>query len=312
MSIFSRSVDIYPKSVFNYLMSGRLAEVDEEALAPEEEEASTMTQGVAVTEDSGTPAEDMRRLSLLWKVKMTQIQMMQDRNYEITPLDRELIDEALSPALFWEFIQTKIPDMIKASSSQPASAAATTALWDLLSETYISKKDPQCHNLVVFLPRPLTRAFPTVKLNKIIAQVKKDPTIRCLDVIYEFQIAKPQRTKLAGLNRTVAEWSWPELVMPITRSVYVGNSFRVLTPDEFSKSYSRDPIAARAGLPALCRDDPLVRYFQWSVDMIIRSIEIGDVNVAVTRVMKDYIVTGNTIFANIDTVEQQPSASTVA
>lgn len=285
-------------------MSGRLAKIDEDATVPEvngppgdsADETSTRT----VEMDPGTPIDDLRRLSLLWRVKMTQIQMIEDRGYHLSALDSEMRDVSTSPAAFWDFLTKRVPNLKKPDSKN----CSITALWDFLTQTYISKSDPQSKNLVVYLPPPFGKAFPTLRLTRVIAVVKRDPTLRFLDVIYEFPMTKLVRQKLASTNRVVAEWSWSDLVMPITRSVYVGSQFRVLSTAEFAKDYSKDPIAARAGLPSICRDDPLARYFQWTMDTVVRSVEVGDVNVAVTRLLKDYIVTGNTIFAAIDTVEQ--------
>lgn len=280
-------------------MSGHLAELDEEAHVadidgpePQADETSMTTVNV----DVGTPVDDLRRLSLLWRVKMTQIQMMEDRGYELTPLNVEMRERATSPADFWQFLLEKIPTLKSPTSG--------TILWDTLTETYVSKKDSQTRNLVVFLPPPLGKVFPTLRLNRVISVVKRDPTLRFLDVIYEFPMTKQRREKLAVTNRVVAEWSYSDLLMPIMQSVYVGAIFRVLTPSEFQEYYAADPIAARGGLPAICRDDPLARYHQWTVDTVVRSTEVGDVNVGVTRLLKDYVVSSSTIFAAVDSVEQ--------
>lgn len=280
-------------------MSGRLAEVDEDPPMDPYDERSTTT----IETDIGTPVEDLRRLSLIWRVKMTQIQMMEDRGYHLTPVDLEIKAKVFSPSDFWDFVTEKIPGLKTVESK----TCSITALWDFLTETYVSKKDPDTRNLVVFLPPPMAKSFPSMRLNRVISVVKRDPTLRYLDVIYEFPMTKLTRSKLAVTNRVVAEWSYSDLLMPILKSVYIAATFRVLTPQEFQEYYKDDPIAARAGLPALCRDDPLVRYHQWTVDNVIRSTEVGDVNVAVTRLIKDYVVTGSTIFAAIDSVEQPTS-----
>lgn len=277
-------------------MTGRLAELDDNAIAETAEDMSMRT----VNPDAGTQVEDLRSLSMLWRVKKTQIKMMEDRNYHLTPFDVEFKEKATTSAAFWQLLTEKIPSL-NTSSSSPATF---TAIWDLLTQTYVSKNDRQVLNLVVFLPRPLGKAFPTLRLNRVISMVKKEPTIRYLDVIYEFPMTKLVRSKLSVTNRVVAEWSYPDLLMPVVNSVYLGSSFRVLTPQEFNEYYKADPVMARGGLPILCRDDPLVRYHQWTVDTIIRSTEIGDVNVAVTRLLKDYIVSNSTIFAAIDSAEQ--------
>lgn len=284
-------------------MSGRLAEVDEEANVAEVDgppgDAADETSTRTIVMDPGTPIDDLRRLSLLWRVKMTQIQMIEDRGYHLTQLDVEMREVSTSPAAFWMFLSSKIPNLKNPSIK----SCSITALWDFLTETYVSKTDPQSKNLVVYLPPPLGKAFPTMRLTRVIQVVKREPTLRYLDVIYEFPMTKLVRQKLASTNRVVAEWSYSDLVMPITRSVYVGSQFRVLSPEEFATDYTKDPIAARAGLPAICRDDPLARYFQWTMDTVVRSVEMGDVNVAVTRLLKDYVITGNTIFAATDSIE---------
>lgn len=285
-------------------MSGRLAEVDEEAHVAEiDGPPGHSADETSMRTVSAVEVEDLRRLPLLWRVKMTQIRMMGDRGYELTPLDVEMREKATSPATFWQFLVAKIPNLGRPDLG--GKSCNITALWDLLTETYVSKKDPQTRNLVVFLPPPLAKAFPTMRLNRVISVVKRDPTLRFLDVIYEFPMTKTVRMKLAVTNRVVAEWSYSDLLMPVRDSVYVGGSFRVLSPQEFEEDYkAADPVAARAGLPGICRDDPLARYHQWTVDTVVRSIEVGDVNVAVTRLIKDYVVTGNTIFAAIDSAEQ--------
>ncbi len=280
-------------------MTGRLAEVDEEADIDGPDDTSTVT----VQADVGTPVEDLRRLSLIWRVKMTQIRMMQDRGYHLTALDAELQERAKTPEEFWFIMNEKIPGL----DNPEAKTCSVTALWDTLTQTYVSKSNPDIHNLVVFLPPPLAKAFPTMRLNRVISVVKREPSIRFLDVIYEFPMTKVVRQKLAVTNRFVSEWSYADLLMPIMQSVYVGASFRVLSPEEFNEAYKADPVAARAGLPALCKDDPLVRYHQWTMDTVVRSTEIGDVNVAVTKLLKDYVVSNNTIFATVDSTEQ-PSA----
>lgn len=284
-------------------MSGRLAELDEEAHVTETDgppgDSADETSVRTVETDVGTPIEDLRRLSLVWRVKMTQIRMMSERGYELTPLDVEFNQIALTPSLFWELLLLKVPSL-----NQPGT---TTALWDLLSETYVLKKDPRIRNMVVFLPPPFGKAFPRMRLNRVVSVVKRDPTLRFLDVIYEFPMTKNNRSQLAVTNRVVAEWTYSDLLMPIVQSVYVGKSFRVLSPAEFAEEYKADPVAARAGLPAICRDDPLARYHQWTPDTIVRSTEVGDVNVAVTRLLKDYVVVGTTIFAAVDSVEQPTS-----
>lgn len=230
--------------------------------------------------------------------------MLEDRGYEMTAFALELRARATSPETFWQLIIEKLPGI-----DRPESKTQTvTALWDLLTETYILKKDPQTKNLVVFLPPPIGKAFPTLRLNRVVSVVKRDPTLRYLDVIYEFPMSKLVKTKLAVTNRWVAEWSYSDLLMPIHKSVYVGGQFRVLPPKEFQEHYKDDPVAAMAGLPIICRDDPLARYYQWTVDTVVRSIEVGDVNVAVTRLIKDYVVSSTTIFAAIDSVEQ-PAAT---
>lgn len=290
-------------------MSGRLAELDEDAHVPEidgppgESADETSTRTV-----EATPIDDLKRLSLVWRVKMTQIRMMDNRGYELTPLDIEMRENSPTPSLFWDFLTSKIPTLLKPESGGGSKNTSTTALWDLLSQTYNSKKDPQIRNMVVFLPLPAGKAFPTMRLNRIISVVKRDPTLRFLDVIYEFPLTKLNRSKLAVTNRIVAEWSFADLLMPILQSVYVGGNFRVLSPAEFAEEYkTADPSTVRAGLPAICRDDPLARYHQWTPDTVIRSTEVGDVNVAVTRLLKDYIVTSNTIFAAVDSAEQPAS-----
>lgn len=273
-------------------MSGRLAQFEE----GEEVDDSMVT----VDPEQGTPVEDMKGLATLWRVKMTQVQMMEDRGYELTDLAVELKERAVSPEEFWKLMLEKLPGLDNPKSK----TCSPTALWDLLTETYISKQDSQICNLVVFLPRPQGKAFPTVRLNRVIAVVKRDPTLRYLDVIYEFPMRKLEKTKLSVTNRVVAEWSYSDLLMPIHKSVYVGGKFRVLTPQEFQEYYKADPVAALGGLPSICKDDPLARYYQWTVDTVVRSIEIGDVNVAVTHLIKDYVVSNNTIFTAIDTAEQ--------
>ncbi len=269
-------------------MTGRLAERDNES----EDDTSMSTVEV--------DAQDLKLLSVVWRVKMTQIQMLEDRGYHLTPFDLELREKALTPSDFWNLMTQKIPGLANPDSK----ASPVTALWDLLTETYVSKKDPQTRNLVVFLPRPLAKSFPTMRLNKVISVVKRDPTLRFLDVIYEFPMTKLVRSKLAVTNRVVSEWSYADLLMPILQSVLMGASFRVLTPEEFQEYYKNDPAGVRAGLPGLCRDDPLVKYHQWTVDTVVRSTEVGDVNVAVTHLLKDYVVSNNTLLAAIDTVDQ--------
>ncbi len=287
-------------------MSGRLAEVDEEAHVAEID--GPPGHSADETSMRTVEADDLLRLPLLWRVKMTQIRMLEDRNYELTPLDIEIREKAVSPAEFWKLMIEKIPNLNQPDSSK---ACNVTALWDLLTETYVLKNDPQTRNLVVFLPppTPLSRAFPTMRLNRVISAVRRDPTLRYLDVIYEFPMTKTNRTKLAVTNRIVAEWSYSDLLIPIRDSVYVSGSFRVLTPQEFQDYYKgADPMAVRAGLPIICRDDPLARYHQWTVDTVIRSMEIGDVNVAVTHLIKDYIISGTTIFSTVDSADQPTTA----
>jgi hypothetical protein len=284
-------------------MSGRLAELDEDAHNVEIDGPPGDGADETSTKTIASSVDDLQRLSLVWRVKMTQVQMLEDRGYELTPFDLELREKATSPTEFWNLVVSKIPSLVDPDSK----SYTVTALWDLLTETYVSKKDSQTRNLVVFLPPPLAKAFPTMRLNRVISVVKRDPTLRYLDVIYEFPMTKLVRTKLGVTNRVVAEWSFADLQMPILRSVYVGGKFRTLSPAEFQEYYKADPVAARAGLPIICRDDPLARYHQWTVDTVVRSTEVGDVNVAVTRLLKDYVVSSATIFAAIDSVEQPKS-----
>lgn len=273
-----------------------MSDDDEDIGVPEDE-----TETVYPSQD----VSDLKRLSVVWSVKMTQIQMIQDRGYELTPLSRELKEKAQNPELFWNLLSSLLVE--KSSPATIKKKSLNTEFWDLLTERYKSKKNPNVENLVVFLPPPRDKAFPTGRLTTIIKSVKREPSIRFLDVIYEFPMSRVTRTKLAASGRYVAEWSYPELKIPITKSIYVGNKFTVITAQEFADDYGVENVAAaRAGLPELCRDDPLVRYFQWIPDTVIRSIEIGDVNVAVTRVLKDYIVTSKTLFAVVDSADQQP------
>lgn len=283
-----------------------MADIEEEQ---QQEESSSLRTVYPDGGGANTPVSDLRRLSLVYKVKMTQIKMMEDRGYELTDFDKELRAASTTPENFWCFIYPKVCASHQTSSggAPKSKKGLNTEFWDLLSQTYTLKRNPNIKNQVVFLPPMLERAFPTGRLNMLIKSVKNNPTIRFLDVIYEFQMNKPSRTKLAAINRIVAEWSYSELVIPITQSVYVGFDFTVLTPEKFIEDYGDgDPVAARAGLPAICKDDPLAKYFQWVPDTVFRSVEVGDVNVAVTRLLKDYIVTNNTIAATIDVADQQP------
>ncbi len=130
-------------------MSGRLAEVDEEAHVAEID--GPPGHSADETSMRTVEADDLLRLPLLWRVKMTQIRMLEDRNYELTPLDIEIREKAVSPAEFWKLMIEKIPNLNQPDSSK---ACNVTALWDLLTETYVLKNDPQTRNLVVFLPPP--------------------------------------------------------------------------------------------------------------------------------------------------------------
>lgn len=278
------------------MASGHLAEVDEEAHntdidgpGSEADQDNTKSIGAELEDEEIEPiVDDMRRLSLIRNVKLTQIQMMIDRGYELPEFDVKLKEVSKTPALFWEYMNEQAP-LTKKSS---------TVFWDALSHIYLRKDNQRIKNLVLFLPPPMRKAFPTARLNKMIALVKRDSTIRFIDIIYEYPLTKITKTKLALTNRVNYSWTYSDMVSPLIRNYYVRGNYKLISPQRFNELY-KDPIAAKAGLPAICRDDPLVKYYQWLPEMVVENITIGDVNVAVGRVLKHYVVTYDSIAAPI-------------
>lgn len=241
------------------------------------------------------PIETLKRLPLLRKVKLTQIRMMEERGYHLLPSDIELREASADVEGFWGYLLEKVPALTE--------KGPPTALWDFLGGTYVTKRDAQTRNMVVFLPPPQGKAFPTTRMNKAIAEIKRDPTIRYVDIIYEHAMGKPSLTKLAVTNRVIADWRWSDLVTPKTELSFIGGPYSVLPPDVVASDYKDNLNGGRPGLPAMCRDDPFVRYMQWVPDQVIRGQEIGDINVAVTELIKDRVVTGNTIFTTTEAAD---------
>jgi hypothetical protein len=248
----------------------------------------------------------LKRLNTLWRVKMTQIEMMKRRGYKITPTDEEILEIGKTSNLFWKYLVIKVPEMIGTKGRKGSQTCNTAALWDFLSQTYESIQDPQGNkNLVIFLPPPLNKSFSSIKFGKMIEDVKKDPTIRHVDVIYEFKMSKQMRAKLASTNRMTADWTYSDLQIAPVKCSHIRDNFEVITPEDFAKEYGDYAAQARAGLPSICKDDPLAKYFQWTPDMVIRTEQVIDVGVAVNLVLLDYIVTHDTILS-VDTADQAP------
>lgn len=241
------------------------------------------------TEDS-----DIVNLSIVFRAKKTQIQMLRDRGYEIDEVDEEIVN-LTDHDEFWNYVNEKVPKI----STDP------TAFWDFLTKTYVYNIDGvHKENLVIFLPPPISKSFPASKLNKYIEIVKRNPTIGYIDIIYENPLTKTTRTKLLLTNRNVTSWMLKDLTFSIVDSYYVGNKKenKILGDAEYRELYAGSGIF-KGQLPHYRRDDPQTKYWQWTPGMVIENLETGDLNVAVSKVLKHYIVTPESIAELVDTVD---------
>ncbi len=234
---------------------------------------------------------DKAKLSLVFRVKKTQIRMMEDRGYNIDEDDLE-IKKIPTADLFMEYIEKKVPKL----------ATETTAFWDFLSKTYSRSNGEAGENIVIFLPPPSAKSFPTTRLAKYIDVVKRTPSIKYIDIIFEFPLPNTTKEKLAITNRNIASWIYSDLVFPIPDSYYVGNQFRILTDEEFKELY-KDSGVFKGHLARMRRNDPIVKYWQWLPGMVIESREIGDLLVAVTHTIKHYVVTSDSIDEVVEVID---------
>lgn len=256
-----------------------------------DEEIDEVDEGATIDSDD----TNALNLSIIYRVKKIQIEMLRDRGYTIDEEDEEIL-KLQTPKEFWAYVNEKIPKL----------ASDPTAFWDFLTKIYVynDEEDTRKENLVIYLPPPIGKSFPASKLNKYIETVKRTTTIGFIDIIYENPLTRTTRTKLLLTNRNVTSWTHKDLIFPIVDSYYVGNKkrMRVLPDAEYREIYAGSGIF-KSQLPHIRRDDPLAKYWQWTPRMVIEILETGDLTVAVTKVLKHYIVTPETITEVVDVVD---------
>lgn len=241
-----------------------------------------------------TEDADMTNLSIVFRAKKNQIKMLRDRGYEIDEVDEE-ITNLTSREEFWDYVNRKVPKL----------ASDPTSFWDFLTKIYVYNHDGvHKENLVIFLPPPVEKSFPASKLNRYIELVTKRTTIGFVDIIYENPLTKTTKTKLLLTNRNVTSWMLKDLTFSIVDTYYVGDkkNIKIIGDAEYRDLYSGSGIF-KSQLPHLRRDDPQTKYWQWTPRMVIENLETGDMNVAVTKVLKHYIVTPESITELVDTVD---------
>src|SRR6185437_3408528 len=252
-----------------------------------DEQEAYAEKAAIVTYNSNT-----RNLSLIFRVKKTQIRIMEDRGYNINEHDQE-IKNIKTPEEFGEYGSTNVEKLEK----------DPTSFWDFLSDVYVYEKDGvRKENFVIFLPPPLGKSFPSTKLNRYIDVIQRTPSINFVDIIYEYPLSRINKTKLNVTNRNITSWTFSDLVAPIVDSYYVGKNMRVISDAEYRELYAGTGIF-KSQLPHIRKDDPLAKYWQWTPRMVIESIELGDLSIAVTHTLKHYVITPESITEVVETVD---------